>query len=296
MQFNKQSLISIFSILVIVIVWGSASTVTKLSVEAIPPYTFAFLRNLVGSIGFLPFYFYLRKRNRQEISGAPAKKIIWLGLTGITFFYLFFNAGIYYTTAAIGALIQGFIPVVIILLAVIFLKERLKFLQATGIFISLGGVIMIGFTDVMGEARNAILGNILIIFAVISWGAYTTISKSMQQYNPVYLAIMSIWVGTIGLIPFAIYELCTRELPVISMNGWLAIIYLGLFSSTICYILYNRILKILPAVQVGNFMNLDPLCGAIIAIIILHDRVTVWQVTGTILVLIGVALTSRKRE
>jgi drug/metabolite transporter (DMT)-like permease len=296
MQLNKQSLISIFSILVIVIVWGSASTVTKLAVEDIQPYTFAFLRNLVGSICFVPFYFYLRKRNRQGISGAPVKKLIWLGLTGITFFYLFFNAGIYYTTAAIGALIQGFIPIAIILLAVLFLKERLKLLQAIGILISLGGVIMIGFTGVIGEARNAILGNILIIFAVISWGAYTIISKSMQQYNPVYLAIMSIWIGTIGLILPLIYELCTRGFPVISTDGWLSIIYLGIFSSTICYILYNRILKILPAVQVGNFMNLDPLCGAIIAIIFLHDRVTVWQVTGTILVLVGVALTTRKRK
>lgn len=291
---SKSSTGAVLSILFIVIVWGSAATVTKLSVETIPPYTFAFLRNIVGSIGFLPFYIYLRKTNKQATIGVPLSKMIWQALTGITFFYLFFNIGIYYTTAAVGALIQGFIPVAIILLAVIFLKEKLKLLQSAGILISLGGVIMIGFTGVLGEARNAMLGNILIILAVISWGIYTIISKSMQQYNSVYLAIMTMWIGTIGLIPLTVYEMLTQPLPIITTNGWLSILYLGLFSSTICYILYNRVLKILPAVQVGNFMNLDPVFGAIIAIIVLNDRVTVWQIAGTVLVLLGVALTSSK--
>jgi drug/metabolite transporter (DMT)-like permease len=286
---------ALLSIFIIVCVWGSASSVTKLSVENTPPYVFAFLRNLVASTSLLIFYLYRRKRNNIKPMIAPFRKVVWMGLTGITFFYLFFNIALYYTTAAAGALIQGFIPVAIILLAILFLKERLTGLQAGGILLSVCGVIMIGFVGEMTGARNSVLGNILMIFAVLSWGAYTIISKSMKQYDAIYLTTITTLVGTAGLIPAVVIELWNRpSFPAISLNAWLSILYLGLLSSSVCYILYNKVLKVLSGVQVGNFMNLDPIIGAVIAVLVLDERVTIWQIIGTVLVLGGVTVTSMK--
>jgi drug/metabolite transporter (DMT)-like permease len=283
---------ALLGLILIVVIWGSASSVTKFSVDNLPPYVFAFLRNLVASVCLLPFYL----RRRKTITMVPPfRKIIWLGLTGVTFFYVFFNLSLYYTTAAAGALIQGFIPVAIILLAIIFLKERLKSIQIVGILLSIGGVVMIGFIDAVPDGRNYLLGNILMIFAVLCWGVYTIISKTLEQYDPVYLVTMSTWVGTICLIPVVAIELWIDPVfPSISATSWAAIIYLGLFSSAICYILYSRVLQTLPAVQVGNFMNLDPVVGAVIAVIFLQERLGVWQIAGAILVLAGVTLTSIK--
>lgn len=217
-----------------------------------------------------------------------------MGLTGVTFFYLFFNLALYYTTASLGALIQGFIPVAIILLALVFLREKLKGLQITGVIISLVGVVMISFTDVLPGARNSFLGNTLMICSVICWAVYTIISKSVSQYNPVYVTAISTWIGTVGLIPAVIIEGWGHPMPAVDFNGWLAIIYLGIFSSTLCYLLYNWILRILPAVQVGNLMNLDPVVGAVIAIAFLHERLTALQIIGAVLVLVGVGMTSKK--
>jgi drug/metabolite transporter (DMT)-like permease len=53
---------------------------------------------------------------------------------------------------------------------------------------------------------------------------------------------------------------------------------------------------VLSGVQVGNFMNFDPVVGAAIAIIFLGERVTVWQIAGGVLVLAGVMLTSMKKR
>ncbi len=218
-----------------------------------------------------------------------------MGLTGITLFYLFFNLALYYTTASAGALIQGFIPISIILLSIIFLKERLGRIQIAGVTCSMIGVIMIGFVGEFYGARNALLGNTLMIFAVIAWGFYTIISKSLERYDAVQLTTLSTTIGTLVLIPAVAIELWrTPEFPTISLKAWLAVLYLGIFSSALCYILYNRVLKTLSGVQVGNFMNFDPVIGAVIAIIFLSEKVTVWQIAGGLLVLSGVALTSRK--
>lgn len=292
-RLNKKT-VALLSIILIVTVWGSASAVTKRAVENTPPYLFAFLRNLVASASLVIFYLV---QGRTQIKRPPLKRVIWMGLTGITFFYLFFNLALYYTTAASGALIQGFIPVSIILLAMIFLKERLKGWQPLGIILSVCGVVLIGFIDAGGQARDVLLGNVLMIFAVLSWGAYTILSKSMQQYDAVYLTMITTCIGTAGLVPGVALELINREsVPPITSGNWMAILYLGLFSSAICYVLYNRVVKVLSGVQVGNFMNLDPVVGAVIAVVALHERVSWWQVTGAALVLVGVALTSAKKE
>lgn len=288
---------ALLSIILIVTVWGSASAVTKLAVENITPYVFAFLRNATAAACLLPYYFIRRKRSVTPYPPLPWKKVIWMGLTGITFFYLFFNLALFYTTASAGALIQGFIPVAIILLSILILKERLKRIQVAGILLSVTGVILIGFVGTFAGARNAMLGNTLMIFAVLSWGFYTIISKSLEKYDAVQITAMSTTIGTAGLIPAVAFELIQKpEWPVISLNGWLSILYLGIFSSAICYILYNKVLKVLSGVQVGNFMNFDPVVGAVIAIIFLGERITVWQVAGGVLVLAGVMLTSMKKR
>lgn len=293
---QNQKTIALLSMLFIVLVWGSAATVTKYAVEHMPPFIFAFLRNTVASICLLPFYLMRRKSGFQQEGSAPLGKLIVMGLTGITCFYLLFNIAFYYTTGAVGALIQGFIPVAIILMAVIFLRERLNGKQIFGILLSVIGVILLGFTGEIPEARNALLGNGIMILAIISWGAYTTMAKSMERFDPIYLSTMTIWIGTIGLFPAALYEYWKGGFPVISTGAWSAILYLGIFSSAVCYILYNRVLKILPAVQVGNFMNLDPVFGFLIAVIFLKDRITPIQVGGAILVLAGVFFTSGKKK
>ncbi|RYG40550.1 MAG: DMT family transporter [Chitinophagaceae bacterium] len=286
---------ALLSIILIVTIWGSASAVTKLAVDDIPPYIFAFLRNAVAAACLLPYFLIRRRKNSSLYPPLPRKKVVLMGLTGITFFYLFFNLSLYYTTASAGALIQGFIPAAIILLSILFLKERLRPLQIGGIALSVIGVIMIGFIGSFAGARNAILGNTLMIFAVIFWGFYTIISKSLEKFDAVQLTATSTTIGTIGLIPAVVFELIRHpELPTISMTDWLSILYLGIFSSAVCYILYNKVLKVLSGVQVGNFMNFDPVVGAILAISFLGEKITVWQIAGAILVLVGVFLTSRK--
>lgn len=290
---NKQTG-ALLSMLLIVIIWGSASAVTKVAVDNIPPFLFAFLRKLVAVIILLSIYIYQRKTNPAPIVKPPLRKLVWMGLTGVTLFYLFFNLSLFYTTATAGALIQGFIPASIILLAILILKERLAGLQWVGVLLSVAGVVLIGFVGKDETARNSLLGNALMIVAVLSWGYYTILSKGMSAYDTMYVITISTCIGTALLIPPMIFEFVQHPvIPSIPLKGWLSVIYLGAFSSALCYILYNRVVKVLSGVQVGNLMNLDPVAGATIAVLALGERLTALQIAGGVLILAGVVLTSR---
>jgi len=285
----------LISIICLMLIWGSAFSVTKVAVDNMPPFLVAFLRNLVASLILLPLYLWKRKTIKQS-QPLPYGKILLLGLTGITFFYAFFNVALVYTSAAAGALIQGIMPVAIALPAVLFLKEKLSSRAMLGILLSVGGIILVGFIGNNKEAINPILGNVLMILSVFSWAAYTIIAKSIHQHDPVVIPALSTMVGTVLLLPLVGMELWGQPVPIITWKGWAAIFFLGAFSSALGFILYTIALKHLSAAQVGNWMNLDPVIGATIAVIFLKDEMTVWQIAGAVLVLAGIWLSMDPRN
>jgi drug/metabolite transporter (DMT)-like permease len=292
---NKRT-IALISILAVVLVWGSAFSVSKVGVQELPPLFLALMRNAVATLVLLPFYLAVRKKAaRLDPGPVPLGKIILLGLTGITFFYAFFNISLTYTGAAMGSLIQGIMPLVIVIPAAVFLKEKITGKVIAGILISIAGVILVGFIG-QQDQRGSITGNILMACSVCCWAAFTLISRSMNNFHPIPLTFFVTLAGTIMLIPCALMEGWNQPLPVISSNGWMAIAYLGILSSAICYILYNQSLKILTAAQASNFLNLDPVIGSAIALIFLKEHFSSLQFAGGALVLVGVWLSSGTSE
>lgn len=292
---NKRT-IALISILVVVLVWGSAFTVSKVGVQELPPLFLALMRNAVATLVLLPFYLAVRKKAaRLDPGSIPFGKIIVLGLTGVTLFYAFFNTSLTYTGAAMGSLIQGIMPLVIVIPAAVFLKEKISAKVIAGILISVAGVIMVGFIG-QHDQRGSIFGNILMACSVCCWAAFTLISRSMNHFHPIPLTFFITLAGTVMLVPCALIEGWNQPLPEISSNGWMAIAYLGTLSSAICYILYNQSLKTLTAAQASNFLNLDPVIGSIIALIFLKEHFSSLQYIGGALVLLGVWLSSGSTE
>lgn len=280
------------------IVWGSTFAVTKIIVNKVPPMTLAFYRCSIGALTLLSIFSLRKGRSAGKyLIGVPWGVFILLGFTGVTVFYIFFNISVQMTSASVGALLQGFIPVSIAALAAIFLKEKLSLKQVIGIIVSVTGVILIGFLsqDESGNT-NSIKGNVLMIIAVISWGVYTIISKKVADQDPLLVTSLSTFAGSILLLPAAIYENWGTGWPQVSSTDWLIILFLGAMASGICYFLYNRSLQLLSAAQVGNFINLDPLVGFIIALIFLHESVNMLQILGALLVVAGIILSSGRHD
>lgn len=293
---NKK-LIGLSSILFVMIVWGSSYPVTKVIINDITPLTLAFCRCVVGAVTLLLIFFINKDKPIMEyLVGVPWLYVIFMGLTGVTCFYTLFNLSAQMTSASVGSLIQGFIPVCIALFAAVFLKEKLSVVQIIGIIASLIGVMLIGFlsSDSNGDTRNSITGNLLMIIAVISWGAYTIMSKKIAHFDPLLITSLSTFVGSACLLPAAIFENRHSGWPVIHLGSWLAILYLGAVSSGICYLLYSKALRLLTAAQVGNFANLDPVVGLMISLVFLNEHINILQIAGAVLVLGGIVLSTRK--
>ena len=285
---------AILKLLLALLTWSSSYAITRSVVTSMPPVLFAFLRFAVAAVIML-IIFHTRKQPVKETMKGKWVPVFVLALTGVTLYYLFFNFSLQQTSAAAGALIQGFIPVSTAILAAIFLKEKLFPLQVIGILVSVGGVILIGFTNQPDEhTGDSILGNALMIAAVLCWAIYTVVSKKYAHVDPLWLITRLSIIGTLLLIPAVIYEMWGQPWPQISLGGWAAILYMGLFPSALGYLWYNSALQHIPASHAGVWINLDPVLGAIIAVVVLGEKIYMLQIVGAILTLVGVWLYMRR--
>ncbi|MEO8200146.1 MAG: DMT family transporter [Gemmatimonadota bacterium] len=284
--------VAIISLTLLMLTWGSAFVVSKSIVERIPPIFFALIRHILASVIMLSVVGLRRSRGiRRE---APGWGIVTLmGLTSITFYYIFYNLGLYYTTASQGALIQSSTPAITAALAVVVLHERVTRKRFAGLALSIIGVLLVvGSAIPSGEARNPLWGTLLMCGTVIAWSIYTIAAKRAANSDQLLLATMSTTIGTILLIPPAIWEGWGKPLPHVAGREWLAIGYLAAVVSAGGYLIYNRALRELDAHQVINFTNLVPIIAVIAAVVFLGESIVPLQVVGGTVVLIGVWLAS----
>jgi drug/metabolite transporter (DMT)-like permease len=286
---SKRTL-AILGLVLVMVIWGSAFAVTKASLATIPPIVFAFLRFTVASILLLSLS-YARRRGIVATYLSSWRTLSLMGLMGITLYYLSYNLALLYTTASQGALIQSGIPVATALLAVFLLKERISAWQATGIGLSILGVAMVVLNSPpSGEARNPLLGSLLMLGTVLLWSLYTIFAKRLMHADQLLVTTTSTVFGTLLLAPIAVFELWGQALPVIPPGAWFRVLYLGALSSAGCYLLYNWSLTHLEASQTANFINLIPIIGITIAVLFLGEAIVPLQLFGGLLVLLGVWL------
>lgn len=279
---------AIVLLILTVVIWGSSFAVTKASLAEVPPILFALLRFAVASV-LLVTLAQMRGGAAKLPRPIPWITIALMGLTGICLYYIGFNVALSYTSASQGALIQSFIPVVTALLAVVFLKESLSAKPLLGIGISIAGVLLImALAAPSVDARNPMLGNALMLVAVVLWSVYTILAKGLADMDQLAVTAYSTMLGTLMLIPAALFESYGKSFPTISASGWLSVLYLGAVSSAAGYLLYNRSLQHLEASQTANFLNLMPVIGVATAFLFLGETLTMWQLAGGLLVLIGV--------
>src|SRR5207247_1304706 len=140
----------------------------------IPPMTMTFFRWLFALVFMAPFAL-TEVRRQWPLVRAHWKILLLLGIIGVGSHNALAYLGLNYTTATNGVILNSFIPVMIIALSWIFLRQRLAGAQLAGVAVSLGGVLIIlsrgSFEELIGFRLNA--GDLFVILSMLLWSIYT---------------------------------------------------------------------------------------------------------------------------
>jgi drug/metabolite transporter (DMT)-like permease len=235
-----------------------------------------------------------RARLRTLRDSVSLARLAFLALTGIALFTALFNYALVYGSASQGALLYATIPAVVAVCAVVFLKEKLHARRTLGIVFSICGAAVVAASGEprLDGASAPLLGALLMLSTVFLWGAYTVAAKAIAQADHLAVTFVVCALGALFLIPASGAELALGGLPATSAHGWLGVLYLSLFASAACYVLYQFALRELDASTVGAYTNIDPIVGVLTAIVFLGEGLSVAQLVGAGVVLAGMWLAS----
>ncbi len=267
--------------LVMNIMWGLNLIAVKIGVEMVSPLTAAWLRQTMVLLICLP---------ALRIIPGKMRELLTLGLLSGAAFYIIVNLSLS-VADNVGALaIAGQLGVPFsLILAVIFLKERIRLYRIGGVFLSFLGVVLIVFDPAAIDER---LGLALTALASLIWAICSLIQRRLAG-APV-LSIYA-WVGAIGsvlLFPVAfIFEPETMaNLPAIPIAAYGWILFSALGSTVIGQGAMSVLLARHPLTTVIPLTLLTPVISVIAASIYFQMRMTPIMIVGGIIVMIGVAI------
>jgi O-acetylserine/cysteine efflux transporter len=179
-----------------------------------------------------------------------------------------------------------------LLIAVLFIGERLHWNNLLGIIIAAGGMVIIAVQQ--GSSMTS-TGFWLTLIGALSWGAGNVIMRRATQGVPPFsMLALVVWAGAIAILPLGLLSFFIEgpaawetALHSISLITIASIIYLAYIASLCGYGLWGKLLSKYPAATVAPFALLVPVIGMSSASLILGEAFSLWQIMGALLVMAG---------
>ena len=284
--------------LLCIIVWAMAFPFIKISLEGgLSFINLTIMRFLVVCITFLILLF-LKNNLFSKLQKKDILPIFLLGFFGVIVYHLGLNYGEQLVSPGAASLIIATIPIFVVILAILFLKERIGIVKIIGIILGLSGVVII---SIWGRENTTLdfrylLAAFAILMAAIMGSVYTIAGKKLlTRYNALSLTVYAMLLGSIGLLPFVLFSSnLFQQISNMSLTVWGAVIFLGLFSTVIGYIIWYIALEIKAASDISVYLYAIPVLSTIISYFLFEDQITYFFIIGGILVILGLALVNKK--
>lgn len=285
--------------LIVIGFWGSATVLTTLAMETIGPMATAFWRWLLA-LPVLWAVVFATGQNRQAwlVLRRRPGPFIFLGLTGMTLLYACQNLALRYTTALNTGLLIELTPMFILMLAVLWLRERPTRITLMGVSVGVTGAVLLAVASAgVGQEGSpngslAFLGNVLALGAALSAAIFTVYGKHiLDDASPLVVLTLAATLGTLFCLPLTLAE--GHWWPG-APSTWIYLLALGLGAGAFGNLWWFQMLSETQASRSGVYLFATALLAAALAVIVLDEPLTVWLLLGAILILFGVRLVHRQ--
>ncbi|MCB2229206.1 DMT family transporter [bacterium] len=263
--------------------------VAKVGLAEMEAFTFAFFRFTIASIVLLAI---VRSRSYAlTIERKDYPRIVLLGILIIPLNQTLFLVGQAMTAAGHGAFLFATTPLWIFLLARIHLKEKTTARRLTGILLGLAGVIVIMWSGLQTAGKEYLLGDIIIVIAVLAWAYYSILGKDLvRKYGALRITGYALSSGALLYFPFGLYRAISFDYSGVTYAAWLSVGYLAVGLSVIVYLIWYWLLKYMDASRAAVFQNIQPIAASITAYFFLGEAIGAAFVVGGLIVMSGVVL------
>jgi drug/metabolite transporter (DMT)-like permease len=280
------------------LVYATSYAVTRVALDAVPPALLALIRLVVGAAILVP-----AARGAPRQASPPARgdawRIAWMGVLGFAGAFAFGHWGLARSTATNAALLIIMEPISIILLGPAVLGERLTRREKAGAALALLGTIVVVVNGIPGVTHALAphwRGDVLLVLSGIAYGSYSLIGRDvLRRCDPLDVTARSIVWGGVAMAPLALTEWLGGARPAWTAGAAAGALYLGVVITALGYLVWNWALVRVGASRAAVFVTVQPIAGAVLGVLFLHEPLTAFTLAGGALVVAGLWLTSTGR-
>lgn len=278
--------------LLAVLIWSMNVAVTRYVVDYISPVSISFYRWFVAFLILTPFMLGKVWRERQLVL-QHWKQLAVLAAFGMVLYQGLGYTAAHYTTATNMGIINAFIPVFTIFVAMFMLKDIPNRFAVVGSLLSFLGLI---YVMAQGDLLSLIqsgghLGDAMMVLAVFFYAFYSVFLKKWKLQIPLMISLyVQIFFALLYHLPFVLW----LGLDAIDQQNVASVLYAGIFPSLIAPLVWMLAVQMIGPNRTSIFMNLMPVFTAIIANIWLAEAWTVYHSIGGVIILLGILLAQKK--
>lgn len=283
---NKSRTVALFAMAIASILWGVNVPITKIGLQYFPINVFASVKLLLAGI----FLLFIIRRHWKPLPIKLVPTIVISTLVGYVLNILFFYKGLSYTSGSSVSVIFTLGPLILYFLSIEFLKEKFSAKILFGSLIAFGGTIIIVVLPMLGTSLNtSVIGNILILLAVLSDAIGTIMIKPVLRYvKP--LQIVTIRTLIAGVIFFFLNSrsVISFDYGTVPTSGHIALFYGVVMALIIAQWLTSYGLKRLSVEESSVLAYISPVFGVVSSVILLDEKLSALFVAGAGLIFWGV--------
>jgi len=292
---DKTRIFALIAVFLVQVIYGFTFTFANDVIDGgfIRPFGFIFLRVLGAAILFWLLSLFTPK---QKIDSKDYITFFLASIFGIALNMLTFFKGLEFTTPIHASVIMTVVPIVVLVLSALFLKERITGLKITGIILGFSGAIVL---SVYGKAAligdNILLGNFLVFINAVSYSIYLIIIKKItSKYHPFTFIKWLFLFGLILVSPFGYNEFSQVDWSSFTPYILFSVIFVVVGATFITYLLNPLALRHLKASTVSTFLYIQPVIASIFALLIGSDTINTVKLVAATLIFSGVYLVTKR--
>ena len=279
--------LAIGALILVTVIWGGGFVASDIALESMKPFQIMMVRFLLASV--LMGVISRGQRKSEEKLKDRAGAIKAGVLMGVTLFmaFAFQIIGLQYTTPSKNAFLTALNVVIVPFIAFVILKKKIGAKGIIGAVMSVFGVALLS----LNGNFTVSLGDGLTLFCAVGFAFQIFFTSEFVKKYPASV------LNTVQM--FTAFVLSAISLMIFGENdfqvttqGWLSALYLGVVSTTICYLLQTACQKYIDETKAAIILSMESVFGTIFSILILHEVVTVRMVIGCAVILAAVIISN----
>lgn len=290
---GRRRLSAIVLALVVTLLWSSSYILIKIGLLDLPPLTFAGLRYFAAFLALLVGYLVRGRALPRRLDGATWRALAGLGLTT----YAIVPAAMFVSLQLLpvnstNLIFQAGIPLTVAVFSGILLNEPTSLRQWGGVLLTVIGVYL--FFPALPQGGEA-SGAVLAVVAAVGAAAGNLLTRYLMRDRPLRAGDVSMISMGFGSTVLLLVSRFVEPFPPLRSASLILLLWLSLINTALAFTLWNLALRTLTALEGGVIANAQIVEVALMAWLILGERLDGIRIVAALVILLGVTLVQWRR-